>query len=293
MNPIFPIFPSFCDDKLEFYPTEKYIEHIIKGGGKTIMSTAGSSQFNLMNNNEIRLLNQFIINIDSPIEKIIGINYGSSSYVKKEIEWLKDNTTNKNYKIMLLYPERYYNDKTIIEFFYDIADFSENEIWIHGMYMRKGNGGIYDYDSVLINELSNHVNITGMKEETSDIGLAFSTVNNINQDFDVCVAGGSMRRHMFLSTNRDVNFLAGVGSLFPKIEVNYSISDLSKRKNIIKEYENPLFEVFMKIGWHASIRYGLKQLGYINNNRKPFVELSENETKMIDSVMKKIKEKNE
>lgn len=291
MRPIFPIFPSYNNDEVDLKTTQKYIDYLLDNKVDSIMSTAGSSQFNLMTNDEIRDFNKMIINSDNKSEKIIGLNYGSSSNIKKEIDWLDRNTQNNNYKIMILYPERYYKNESLIDFFYDIANYSNNEIWIHGMYIRRGNGGIYDYDSNLINELSLHKNITGMKEETSDINTAFSTVNKINKNFDVCVAGGSMKRHLFLSTEREVNFLSGIGSLWPEIEIEYSKSNLSKKRNIIKEYENPLFEVFMRIGWHASIRYSLKKMGYISDNRKPFVELSDDQKKQIDLIIEEIKQK--
>lgn len=287
-SPIFPIFPSFEKDRLDFTSIKKYIDYLKDDGVKSFMTTAGSSQFNLLNNDEIRLFNKFCVENTRGFEMIIGLNANSLSNTKREIDWLNLNCEG-DYKIMLLYPDRYYNDETIIEFFHELADYSEKEIWIHGMFMRRGNGGMYDYTSELINKISQHDNITGMKEETSEIGKAFSIVNNIDESFDVCVAGGSMKRHLFLSTSRDIRFLSGVGSIFPDIEMEYQESSLERKREIIKYYETPLFEVFMKIGWHASVRYALSYLGYINKNRKPFVELDNKSKQEIELIIDKIK----
>ena len=123
MRPIFPIFPSYNNDEVDLKTTQKYIDYLLDNKVDSIMSTAGSSQFNLMTNDEIRDFNKMIINSDNKSEKIIGLNYGSSSNIKKEIDWLDRNTQNNNYKIMILYPERYYKNESLIDFFYDIANY--------------------------------------------------------------------------------------------------------------------------------------------------------------------------
>jgi dihydrodipicolinate synthase/N-acetylneuraminate lyase len=48
-GPVYPISPSFDENEnLELESTKKYLTHLKDGGAKIVMTTAGTSQFNLM-----------------------------------------------------------------------------------------------------------------------------------------------------------------------------------------------------------------------------------------------------
>ena len=193
--------------------------------------------------------------------------------------------------VMLLYPERYYDDETITGHFYRCADSSELPVIIHAMFMRQGNGGWYDYSSKLINKLVEHPNIIGIKEETSELGKAYNICNNINSDDCVVIAaGGSMRRFNALKPTGVQTWLAGVGNMFPKAELAFrkDTSNLS----IIEDFENPMFDVFMKIGWHKAMREAIRQIaaGCIVNGQ-PFAKLTSEEKTQIQNILEELKEK--
>lgn len=280
-RPVYPIAPSFFNDgKIDIDSTVRYISYL--GQDSTIMTTAGTSQFNLLTSEEIRELNDAVIENSVQIP-IIGIPALSLAESLKELEYYN---TKKCYP-MFLYPDRFYSESNVCEFFETLAD-NANKIYIHGMWMRKGTGGSWDYTSSVINRLAQHENIKGMKEETSDIGLAYKILTKTTRDFDIIVAGGSMRRHHFLSVaNPSISFLTGVGSVYPQIAKDY----FDKPKPIIDNFENPLFDVFMEIGWHPALRHALKVKGFIKEDRKPFIQISQDEKLRIESIMTKLESK--
>ena len=193
--------------------------------------------------------------------------------------------------VMLLYPERYYDDETILNHFYKCADSSQIPVIIHAMFMRKGNGGWYDYSAKLINKLVEHPNIIGIKEETSELGKAYNICSDINtSDCIVIAAGGSMRRFNALKPTGIQTWLSGVGNMIPEAELAFRKD--TARIDIIKDFENPMFDVFMKIGWHKAMREAIRQLaiGCIING-KPFAKISSEEKDKIQNVLEELKEK--
>lgn len=291
-KPVYPIPPSFENDKLELKSTDKYIKYLQDNDASILMTTKGTSQFNLLDNNEIRIFNKNII-LKKGI-KIIGLPEVSEYHLKKEIDFYSK-YLNKSIYFLVLFPERYYNNKQIINFFKSICDYSPVPILAHGNSLRKGNGGTFEYDESLLLELSQIDNFIGIKEESSSIDFSHKNLINI-KNLDIIVAGGSMRRFWSLYNYNATSFLTGIGSMFPKKSEKFYQSILNKDfdncNNILKQ-EAHFFNCFMKIGWHASMRQALNIMGYLKENRKPFVELNNQQKNTIRNLIEVIKnEKN-
>ena len=94
----------------------------------------------------------------------------------------------------------------------------------------------------------------------------------------------------------DENEFSGIDAISvvenPAIEEDfyrsYMNGDMKWSKDIMTEIEKPFFETFMKIGWHASMRYALNQMGYIKGNREPFYKLDSEEKEQIKKALEKI-----
>ena len=295
----------FCDGPVFAIPTpfnhegyideqalKSYLDFLYKNGARTIMTTAGTSQFNLLRAEEIRKLNEICCK-SFPGKVILGLPALSLKLAQCEIGWVNCLEKSNNVSIMLLYPERYYNDESIVDYFHSLADISPFPVFIHGMYMRRGNGGLYDFSSKLINKIAKHDNIIGMKEETSDLAAAYNICKNIDKNFEVIVAGGSQRRFSFLHQAGATTFLTGVGNLFPKIDIDFYNEFLSKNieraNKLTRLFENPLFDVFMDIGWHKSLRSALKIMDLsCYHNRSPFPDCTSKEANLIKKILDKI-----
>ncbi|GAG32412.1 unnamed protein product, partial [marine sediment metagenome] len=121
----------------------------------------------------------------------------------------------------------------------------------------------------------------GVKEETSDLMLAYNVTFDVCVDIGIIVAGRSQQRYNYLNHGwgERISFLAGVGSIWPKV-------DIFRRDT----YENRIFKVFFKHGWHPSLRYALQRLNIIPiHNRQPWPELTAYANGEISEVVAEIK----
>ena len=293
MPPVFPIPPAYDKDgNLDLNAIRKYIKYLENNGVEVIMTTAGTSQFNLLTLNDIILLNKVCAEFNG--KSILGIPALSKDEAYEFIIEM-NKLELKNSSLMLLYPDRYYNDEAIVDYFNFLADVSNYTCFIHGMFMRKGTGGTYNFTAELINKISQHNNIVGMKEETNDFGLAYNICKDINKDdFIVIVAGGSMKRFLSLHSTGVQTFLTGIGNILPEVDIKFhnklTNGDLYEAYKIVNEFENLFFDVFMKYGWHLSLREGLYcENHYEPNTKYPFPRADKEVVKDIKKIIEEMK----
>ena len=291
--PVFGIPVAFTsEDKVNIKSTLEYCNYLKEKGATRLMTTAGTSTFNLLSNKEIHDLNIEISKNDC--ETFLGLPAMSLYHTLEMVK--KCNTDySENSKLLLLFPERFYSYSQLVQYFTSIADISKFPVYIHGKTIRNATGGNYDYCEKVINALSIHPNILGMKEEHPSLNKSFNQLVNFNNSFETIVAGGSMRRFMFLNAAGASTFLTGVGNILPQVAIDYQNyidnNDLFSAKNLINKYETPMFDIFMKLGWHRALRCALHLLGFdYSYARKPFcVDLNKediNQIKVcIDNIM--------
>jgi len=285
-SPVYPIPPSFnTDEDLEVESTIKYLNYLKERGAKTVMTTAGTSQFNLLNNEEIRKLNSTVSEFKG--NKILGLPPLSTLHLKKEIELLNNKNLADTY-ILILFPERYYDDEQVITFFEEICNHSNYPILVHGNILRRGFGGNYEYSRPLLESLKNIDGFIGMKEESSTL---MHSIKNIPEGLEVIVAGGSMRRFWSLEPHGATTFLSGVGSFNPTIDeyfYNEYYNNPKNAKETMVQVETTTFNTFMSIGWHLSMRTALKEMGFIIDDRKPFKQVSEEQKSLIKTKLQNL-----
>ena len=271
-------------ENLEIDSTIKYLNYLDNQKVHTVMTTAGTSHFNLLDIEEIHTLNKTVVENFSK-HKIIGVPALSTKltnkFIAKANEYIDDKTN-----LMLLYPDRYYDERHIIKFMCSLREQTKNNIYIHGKTIRNAVGGVWDYNSRVINTLYDLGVLQGIKEEHSNLAKSYNFVSELDNRIDVIVAGGSMRRFEFLKSAGANSFLSGVGNLFPSVEQDYLTFNNSKSI----ELEKKMFKVFMKYGWHKSLRVGLSHLDLTcYNNRQPWPELKYDEKKEIIDIIEEIK----
>lgn len=277
--------PASYDDGegLETISTKKYLNYLTNNGVSTVMTTAGTSHFNLLSLQEIHELNKAVVtNFNG--QKIIGVPALST---KNAIEFVKqaNSYADRETNLMLLYPDRFYNKEHIIKYMSEIRSETENKIYIHGKTIRKAVGGSWDYDHEVLNHLFNSGVLEGIKEEHSNLYKSYDFIANLNKDMDIIVAGGSMRRFEFLETAGAKTFLSGIGNFFPQIEQKY----LNGEREYALSLEKKLFNIFMKIGWHKSLRIALDILDLTcYNNRNPWPTVKVEEIEEIKNILKEI-----
>ena len=255
---VVPIPPSYTKDgELEVDSTIKYLKYLYDNGIQTVMTTAGTSQFNLLSSEEIHTLNEVVVTHFTG-KKIIGIPPLSTKHAV-EFVWKANQYMDPDSNFMTLYPDRYYNDDIIKNYMLSIRERVNNPVYVHGMFMRAATGGMWNYTSPLLNDLYEAQVVKGIKEEHLNLAQSYNFISKLPIDMDVIVAGGSMRRHQYLRSAGANAFLAGIGNLFPTVEIEYCNS-LELQQNCLK-LETKLFDIFMKNGWHQSLRIALSVLG--------------------------------
>lgn len=287
-KPVYAIPPSFKDDQLDCDSVSKYLKYLEDNKATRVLTTAGTSQFNLLSLDEIFQLNKCLVD-NFTQEKILGLPALSLKHLKIEIEKLNQ-LKSPNTKLLILFPERYYSDNQILEFFDAVCAFSLYPIYLHGNPLRKGMGGTYEYTNNLLETLSRIDNFEGIKEEYSSLDLSIKSIQDL--DLDIIVAGGSMRRFWTLSPFGATSFLTGVGNFNPthseEFYQAFTNGEYGKCMDIIQNIETPLFNTFMKVGWHAAMRTALKTQGYILEDRKPFITLPADQIKQVTTSLNKI-----
>lgn len=283
-HPVYPIPPSFSEGALELDSTKRYVEYLKKHGAKTIMTTAGTSQFNLMSPDEIKSFNINISFFEG--NKIFGVPTLSEYHLLREIEFyngISDGNFGENSYLLILFPDRFYGIDQVKDFFSRICRMSKLPILAHGNPIRKGKGGNYDYDLDLLEELQEIPNFVGIKEESSTIDFGIKNISGL--DLEIIAAGGSMRRFWCMEPFGATSFLSGVGSFYPEFDEifydSYQKNEYEFAKRIMTEVEMPTFQKFMEFGWHSSMREGLRYMGFIKEDRYPFYQATESEKEKI------------
>ena len=264
--------PSFdYEEKLECASTINYLNYLHEHGASIIMSTAGTSQFNLLTLDEIHEFNQILVE-NFKGKCILGVPALSTKAAIDFIERAEKEYMQPNANLMFLYPERYYNEETIFSHFMKLRSYSSQPFYIHGMVMRSGYGGTWDMNANVLTTLYKAEGIIGIKEENSNFKKSYDFVKALPKEMDVIVAGGSMRRHQYLKSAGANAFLSGVGNLFPQIEAKYCEKiDLDKNVAHELDIESTMFDTFMKHGWHRSLRTALRLLDLTCvNDRMPW-----------------------
>ena len=281
---VVPIPPSYNKkQELCLSDIKKYVNFLDTSNVSTVMTTAGTSQYNLLSDLDIIKLNSVVSSF--PRKVIVGLPAKSIVEVKKFISIQNEYLNSDNFHYMGLYPDRFYDNQTVVDYFSTLVDHIGSPIYVHGMFMRAGRGGQWNFTADVLNELFEKNLIVGIKEEHSDLAASYNMIRNLHPDLDVIVAGGSMRRHQFLRNAGANSFLSGVGNLFPEIEQEYCDGKIEESI----EKENELFSVFNRHGWHRSLRIALSLLKLgCSYDRMPWPSRDDSVVQDISDVLKRI-----
>ena len=285
--------PSYTKDgALEASTTKRYLNFLEKEKVSSVMTTAGTSQFNLLSVEEIHELNSIVAKTFLG-NKILGIPALSTRHAVEFVQKAESEYTSESTNFIILYPERYYAPDVIKDHVREIRRHTTNPLYVHGMVMRSGYGGQWNYNSEILCDLFEEGHVIGLKEEHPDLKKSYDLIKHLPSDMDVIVAGGSMRRHQFLRSAGANAFLSGIGNLFPEVELGYcnalnNFSSLQEVDSFI-ELETKLFNVFMKNGWHQSLRIALCLLDMTcTYDRKPWPHREKKCIEQIGNIIKEI-----
>ena len=114
-RPVVAIPPSYNrNEDLETDSTKSYLNYLKENGAECVMTTAGTSQFNLLSTEEVHTLNEAVSSFEG--QKILGVPALSLKHTIDFIKRASESYLDENSKLMVLYPDRYYYDDVLENF---------------------------------------------------------------------------------------------------------------------------------------------------------------------------------
>ncbi len=289
-GPVFPILTPFTEDgsAVDHAALERYVGFLVETGAPAIMTTVGTSRFNLLSEEEIRAVNVTVAASSGPgtITIVAGSMIGD---LRSNIDAAKHAESAGADAYIAFFPERHYGDAAIFDFYREISESCGIGVMIHEMPMRSGYGGTAQYSIDLLDRLVDLPGIVGMKEECMDGGYAYNIHRKIG-DKCAIIGAGSMRNFM-----RDFHagaraYLVGIGSFFPRVAMAFHTAlvagDTDRAHAIARAYEDPYFDVAVELGWHVQLKEVLSMFDLMPPyERAPLPRLTEQQRGRLDGLL--------
>jgi len=233
-----------------------YVRFLVDAGAPAIMTTVGTSRFNLLSDEEIRAVNATVASASGPstITILAGSMIGdlhSNVAAAKHAESVGADA------YIAFFPERHYGDEPIFDFFRTISESVDIGVMVHEMPMRSGYGGMAQYSIELLERLIDLPGVVGMKEECMDGGYAYKIYRRIGNRCGI-IGAGSMRNFMRDHHAGARAYLVGVGSFFPRVAMAFHAAlvsgDTDRAHAIARTYEDPYFDAAVDLGWHVQLK---------------------------------------
>ena len=290
-GPVFPLPTPFTESgAVDLAALERYVDFLAGVGVPAIMSTIGTSRFNLLTNDEIKDVNatiakaakgRCVVILAGPLVGTTGVNVDFARHAEKV----------GADAYIAYFPERYYGEAAVLDFFKALTDAVSIGVMIHEMPMRSGYGGNQQYSLDRLDKLTDMPGLVGMKEECMDGGYAYLLHRRLSAKCGI-IGAGSKRLFM-----RDFHagakaYLVGLGNFFPQVAKDFYAAMRAGQNDrahaIVRAYEDPYFDVAVSLGWHLALKETMHLLGLMPAfERAPLPRLNDaQQTKLRDCVDK-------
>ncbi|MFI5204854.1 MAG: dihydrodipicolinate synthase family protein, partial [Flavobacteriales bacterium] len=263
-GPVIPLPTPFTSaGAVDYTALKNYVGFLAQKGIACVMTTVGTSRFNLVTNDEVKRINEAVV--EAGKGKLITIvanpPVGSLEHAK---EFARHSESIGADYFLAYFPERYYGEENTFRFFNELNGCVKNtRILIHEMPMRNGLGaGQVQYSLPLLEQLLALSQVAGFKEEALDAEYSNKIVEKFNKTAIIIGAGGGMSRFL----NRDhqrgaVAYLGGIGNFYPELELEFYAAIMggnqTRASQIVNEIEIPYFNDVVPMGWHPSLKAAL------------------------------------
>lgn len=295
-GPVFPIPTAFKKNgNVDYEATRKYVEFLLDSGAKNILVTVGTSRFNLLDEDEMLEVNRVVCEITKKKGGVAILTNGLVGSLKTSIKFAKVAKEVNADAMMVFYPERYYDDSSIIEFYKAIGEVGV-PLMIHEMPMRAGSNKVpnpVQYSLSLIDKLLDLPFVIGMKEESGNFNHSAEIVRKYAKDYSIILAGAAKKMSMSLIPFGANTYLVGIGSMVPKLALKFwediQNGNWDDAFEIEKNFEAPFFNEAFKHGWHLSMKESMHYLNQMPHyERLPFKPMSTEEANSLYSVIDKL-----
>ena len=292
-GPVFPILTPFTEDgnEIDHEALSSYVNFLVSCDAGSIMTTVGTSRFNLLTDDEIMQVNRTVVQASS--KNTITIVAGPlTGNLNTNIRLAKDAEESGADAYIAFFPERWYGNDVIIEFFKSLSESVSIAIMIHETPIKSGYGGHTQYPLELLERLFNLPGVVGLKEECMDGGYAYKLHRRLEGKCAI-IGAGAMRNFMRdFHAGAQAN-LVGVGSFFPKVEMAFQealkAGNFDRAHVIVRKYEDPYFDVAVELGWHPQLKETLHILGLMPPfERHPLPRLDNEQQKRLRECLESL-----
>jgi 4-hydroxy-tetrahydrodipicolinate synthase len=292
-GPVIPLPTPFKKDfSVDLETLASYVDFLIRGGIRNVMTTVGTSRFNLLTEDEVKQVNETVVKAASGRAMTIVAN-PTTGGTAKAIEFGKHSKAIGADFFLVYYPERFYGDDNTYDFFRAINDSVDISVLLHEMPARNGYGpGNVQYSLELLDRLLALEHIVGVKEEALDADYSNKILERFSGSAVMIGAGGGMSRYLQRDHQRGSKaFLGGIGNFYPQLELEFfeaiSTGNRAKAEKIVNEIEIPYFKNVVPLGWHPSLKSALALKGLMEEHeRPPMKQISGKEKELMRMVLK-------
>lgn len=293
-GPVIPLPTPFTREySVDYAAMENYVSFLAGAGIKNVMTTVGTSRYNLLSDEEIMQLNKAVVNAGKGklVTMVANPPVGS---LARAVDFAKHAESIGADFFLAYYPERFYGEENTFRFFETINNvLNKTHILIHEMPMRNGlGGGQVQYSLELLEKLLTLPNVAGFKEEALDAEYSNKIVERFHDKAVIIGAGGGMSRYLLRDHQRGAKaFLGGIGNFLPSLELEFfeaiTNGNRAKAEEIVNNTELPYFNEVVPMGWHPTLKAALAVKKLMPPyERPPMIEISGEALEKLKNVMK-------
>lgn len=294
-GPVIPLPTPFnADESVDLNGLAQYVEFLSDGKIPAVMSTVGTSRYNLLSWDEMRDINRTVASSVKPGTQSI-VTSPTTGGLRHMIEFGKHAEEIGADYYLVYFPERHYGEENTYNFFKALCDALSIRILIHEMPMRNGVGpGAQQYSLDLLGRLFALDNIVGVKEEALNPEYSNQILDRYADSALMIGAGGGMSRYLDRDHQRGAQaFLGGLGNFIPQIELDFFDAMQSGNREegarIVNEIERPYFDAVLPMGWHPTLKSALHHMGLMQvYERRPMVQLNDEEHGRVKAIMQQL-----
>jgi 4-hydroxy-tetrahydrodipicolinate synthase len=300
IGPIFSVITPFKKNgDIDYINLKKYLKFLYIRGARVFYVMFYNSRLGLLTEKEVINLNLFVAKyLKKNFKHVIVI--GAEPYHCSTNDSLKIASIFKKNNIDVLsviFGEKFYNDKQIINHFTTISKKSKIKLLLHQQLLENGissNPSSVKYNINVLKKISKLSNFIAMKEDAKIDNYTKKILTNVKKNINIITSGGGKKQWMKFAKQGCQGWLSGISNLDPKIAIQfykfYKDNEIHKCLKIIKYLEEPFFKLKDKFGWHLTIKASLEVLKLMSRHeRKPMISLKNNQMKEIKKMIKKIK----
>lgn len=244
--------------EVDYLAFEVVIDWWLEHGVKIFLLTAGSSEFLLMSEEEIRKVTEILVKKVKGRRTVIAANgyWG----MKQSADFAKFAGDLGVDGVLITYPQREMDHDTQYEFMEYVAKASSVPVLTHVF----DNLGTGLPPVELLSRIANIDNVVGFKDDSSNYYYLFTLLMKLKDKLSA-IGGGSKLNCLYAYPYGLYTYLTTMGLVCPRIPNDFYSAlkrgDYEEAKKFVTDYEYPFFEVHLRIGEPAAYKVMMNLAG--------------------------------